>query len=266
MPSQAGAGARPPRLRPGCRRRGREAADRITSASRSATVTGTGRPWSRPQPPIDSSASRRRQPPARAAAVASASRHDRSGLPSRGRASAIGIQQRCGWPTDDPASVRMQGRNVACLSMDPLVSIVDAPSSSLGSAGRMRVSDCDCAIQAAPQFSVGVTLPARVRSSASRSRPAPMHGRPRRGRDHEADDPTAQPTDLELAALISSKICHDVINPVGAIYNGLELLNEEDDADASPTRSTSFAMSPSRHLPGCSSHASPSVRRVRRAP
>ena len=42
----------------------------------------------------------------------------------------------------------------------------------------------------------------------------------------------AHPTDLELAALISSKICHDVINPVGAIYNGLEILNEEEDAEA----------------------------------
>ena len=43
---------------------------------------------------------------------------------------------------------------------------------------------------------------------------------------------TANPTDLELAALISSKICHDVINPVGAIYNGLEILDEEEDAEA----------------------------------
>lgn len=41
-----------------------------------------------------------------------------------------------------------------------------------------------------------------------------------------------RPSDLELAALISSKICHDVINPVGAIYNGLEILSEEDDAAA----------------------------------
>jgi histidine phosphotransferase ChpT len=39
----------------------------------------------------------------------------------------------------------------------------------------------------------------------------------------------AEPTDLELAALISSKICHDVIGPVGAIYNGLEILDEDDD-------------------------------------
>lgn len=42
----------------------------------------------------------------------------------------------------------------------------------------------------------------------------------------------AQPTDLELAALISSKICHDVIGPVGAIYNGLEILDEDDNQEA----------------------------------
>ena len=42
----------------------------------------------------------------------------------------------------------------------------------------------------------------------------------------------AHPSDLELAALISSKICHDVIGPVGAIYNGLEILDEDTDPDA----------------------------------
>lgn len=35
--------------------------------------------------------------------------------------------------------------------------------------------------------------------------------------------------DLELAALVSSRICHDVINPVAAISNGLEMLDEEPD-------------------------------------
>lgn len=35
--------------------------------------------------------------------------------------------------------------------------------------------------------------------------------------------------DLELAALVSSRICHDVINPIAAIANGLELLAEEPD-------------------------------------
>lgn len=35
--------------------------------------------------------------------------------------------------------------------------------------------------------------------------------------------------DLELAALVSSRICHDIINPVSAISNGLEMLAEEPD-------------------------------------
>lgn len=39
-------------------------------------------------------------------------------------------------------------------------------------------------------------------------------------------------SDMELAALISSKICHDVIGPVGAIYNGLEVLDEDGDEDS----------------------------------
>jgi histidine phosphotransferase ChpT len=40
------------------------------------------------------------------------------------------------------------------------------------------------------------------------------------------------PTDLELAALISSKICHDVIGPVGAMYNALEILDEDGSAES----------------------------------
>lgn len=39
-------------------------------------------------------------------------------------------------------------------------------------------------------------------------------------------------SDLELSALISSKIVHDVIGPVGAINNGLEILDEDDNAEA----------------------------------
>ena len=42
----------------------------------------------------------------------------------------------------------------------------------------------------------------------------------------------SHPSDLELAALISSKICHDVIGPVGAIYNAMEILTEDDNEDA----------------------------------
>jgi histidine phosphotransferase ChpT len=43
-------------------------------------------------------------------------------------------------------------------------------------------------------------------------------------------EPTAL-SDLELAALVSSRICHDIINPVSAISNGLEMLGEEPDQD-----------------------------------
>ena len=36
---------------------------------------------------------------------------------------------------------------------------------------------------------------------------------------------------LDLAALLCSRVCHDVISPVGAIVNGLEVLEDEKDAD-----------------------------------
>ena len=36
---------------------------------------------------------------------------------------------------------------------------------------------------------------------------------------------------LDLAALLCSRVCHDVISPVGAIVNGLEVLEEENDAE-----------------------------------
>src|SRR5277367_3727827 len=34
---------------------------------------------------------------------------------------------------------------------------------------------------------------------------------------------------VDLAALLCSRVCHDVISPVGAIVNGLEVLEDEDD-------------------------------------
>jgi len=36
---------------------------------------------------------------------------------------------------------------------------------------------------------------------------------------------------LELAALLCSRLCHDMLSPVGALSNGLELLADEKDAD-----------------------------------
>jgi len=37
--------------------------------------------------------------------------------------------------------------------------------------------------------------------------------------------------DTDLAALLCSRVCHDVISPVGAIANGLEVLEDEDDEE-----------------------------------
>ncbi|MBJ3775163.1 histidine phosphotransferase family protein [Acuticoccus mangrovi] len=36
------------------------------------------------------------------------------------------------------------------------------------------------------------------------------------------------PTELDLASLLASRLCHDVVGPVGAIQNGLELMAEDD--------------------------------------
>lgn len=50
----------------------------------------------------------------------------------------------------------------------------------------------------------------------------------------------AKLSDLDLAALLCSRVCHDVISPVGAIANGLELYDDpEMDAE---TKETALAM------------------------
>jgi histidine phosphotransferase ChpT len=36
---------------------------------------------------------------------------------------------------------------------------------------------------------------------------------------------------LDLAALLCSRVCHDIISPVGAIINGLEVLDEEENQE-----------------------------------
>lgn len=38
-------------------------------------------------------------------------------------------------------------------------------------------------------------------------------------------------SDLDLSALLCSRVCHDIISPVGAINTGLELLKEEEDEE-----------------------------------
>lgn len=41
----------------------------------------------------------------------------------------------------------------------------------------------------------------------------------------------ADPFPLDLAALLTSRVCHDLISPVGAIGNGLEVLDEDDSGE-----------------------------------
>lgn len=41
----------------------------------------------------------------------------------------------------------------------------------------------------------------------------------------------ALPDQLELAALLCSRVCHDLISPVGAIVNGLEVLDDAKSSD-----------------------------------
>jgi histidine phosphotransferase ChpT len=43
------------------------------------------------------------------------------------------------------------------------------------------------------------------------------------------DSPAIALAPLDLAAMLCSRVCHDVISPVGAIINGLEVLEDESD-------------------------------------
>src|ERR1700688_3624731 len=40
---------------------------------------------------------------------------------------------------------------------------------------------------------------------------------------------------LDLAALLCSRVCHDLISPAGAIVNGLEVLEEKDSDEETKT-------------------------------
>lgn len=46
-----------------------------------------------------------------------------------------------------------------------------------------------------------------------------------------SDASTNVPDELELAALLCSRVCHDLISPVGAIVNGLEVLDDNPKPD-----------------------------------
>lgn len=44
-------------------------------------------------------------------------------------------------------------------------------------------------------------------------------------------NPPAELSATDLASLLCSKVCHDIINPVGAIVNGLEVLADDDNGE-----------------------------------
>lgn len=43
------------------------------------------------------------------------------------------------------------------------------------------------------------------------------------------DEKATHMNDLDLTGMLCSRLCHDLISPIGAVNNGIEVLNEEDD-------------------------------------
>ncbi len=71
---------------------------------------------------------------------------------------------------------------------------------------------------------------------------------------------------MDLAALLCSRVCHDVISPVGAIVNGLEVLEDEKDPEMRAVATELIIRAPPPLRRGCSSAGSPSARRARWGP
>src|SRR6202051_411043 len=66
--------------------------------------------------------------------------------------------------------------------------------------------------------------------------------------------PGPAPDALELAALLCSRVCHDLISPVGAIVNGLEVLDhnpQPEDCQFAPDLSRKSAKTASGRVQFC---------------
>ena len=72
--------------------------------------------------------------------------------------------------------------------------------------------------------------------------------------------------DLDFAALLVSRVCHDLVSPVGAVVNGLEVLEDETDMAMRADALGSSPRPPNRPRRDCNSHESPLAPRVRPAP
>ncbi len=64
--------------------------------------------------------------------------------------------------------------------------------------------------------------------------------------------------DLRLAELLASRLCHDVVGPIGAVNNGMELLNDGE-LDRRTTPSSSSVKAPGRRPISCSTTAWPTA-------
>jgi len=65
--------------------------------------------------------------------------------------------------------------------------------------------------------------------------------------------------EIEFAALLVSRVCHDLVSPVGAVVNGLEVLEDERDAAMRADALKLVFRVPSRRPRGCNSPASRSA-------
>ena len=71
---------------------------------------------------------------------------------------------------------------------------------------------------------------------------------------------------LDLAALLCSRVCHDLISPVGAIMNGLEVMEEGKDEETNKFAMDLIKKSAKTDLPSFSSAGWRSARQARPAP
>ena len=47
----------------------------------------------------------------------------------------------------------------------------------------------------------------------------------------QSQSPSGSQSEVDLASLLCSRLCHDLLSPVGAMNNGLELLADETDPE-----------------------------------
>jgi histidine phosphotransferase ChpT len=82
----------------------------------------------------------------------------------------------------------------------------------------------------------------------------------------EIANPIPAPDTLELAALLCSKVCHDLISPVGAIVNGLRSARRQSEAGRPRVCARADPQERQDRLPrGCNSAGLPLAQPVRRA-